>query len=128
MGLFDAVKGTFSGSETDDIWKDVSEPSQIEDILENSEERPQLIYKHSNRCSVCFVSKGNLEQASEDILEYADMHFLNVVNNRDASDHIADELSVRHESPQVIILDNREVIWHASHGDIESGEILKRLS
>lgn len=128
MGLFDAVKGTFSGSETDDIWNTISEPYQVEDILKKSDEKPQLIYKHSHRCSVCFVSKGNLEQASEDILEHADMHFLNVVNNRTASDAVASELPVRHESPQVVLVDEGEVLWHASHGSIEADTILEKLS
>lgn len=128
MGLFDAVKETFSGSETDEIWNTISESSHIEEILKKSDEKPQLIYKHSHRCSVCFVSKGNLEQASEDILDHADMHLLNVVNNRAASDTVASELGVRHESPQVILLNEGEVLWHASHGGIDADTILDKLT
>lgn len=128
MGLFDAVKNSFSGSDTDDIWSTIAEPSQFDEVLEESESRPQLVYKHSHRCSVCFVAKGSLEKASEDILNYADMHFLNVVNNREASNYIASELDVRHESPQAIIINNREVVWHGSHGSIDSDEILNELN
>jgi len=128
MGLFDAVTNAFSGSGTSEIWKNISETSQVERIIEASNGRPQLIYKHSHRCSVCFVSKGNLESAAEDILDHADMNFINVVNNRDASDYIASELGVRHESPQVILLNNCEVIWQASHGDINADTILEKLT
>ena len=127
MGLFDTIMNSSSESEVDDIWKTITDVSQINNIIAESEEQPQLIYKHSHRCSVCFVSKGNLENASEDILVHASMHFLNVVKNREASDAIASELGVRHESPQVILVDKGRVAWHASHGDIDADAILDRL-
>lgn len=128
MGLFNSVKNAFSGSDTSDIWEMISNPSQIDSIIEASKERPQLIYKHSHRCSVCFVSKGNLESAAEDILEEADMHFVNVVRNREVSDKIASQLDVGHESPQVMLLDQGEVVWNASHGSIDSDKILKKIA
>lgn len=128
MGLFDTVKDAFSGSTTDDMWNTIMDPSQLDDILEESESRPQLIYKHSHRCSVCFVARGNLENASEDILKHANMHFLNVVRNRDSSDRIASVLDVRHESPQVLLIKNGEAIWHASHGSIGSDRIMDVLN
>lgn len=127
MGLFEKAKDAFSNSSTDDIWNIIKDHSQVDDILEKSEKRPQLIFKHSHRCSICFVARGNLENASQDILEYADMHFLNVVHNRDLSDLIASELDIRHESPQVILIEDREVIMHASHGNINGDKILDFL-
>ncbi|NGP88242.1 bacillithiol system redox-active protein YtxJ [Fodinibius halophilus] len=127
MGLFDALEKKLSGVTPDDIWNNISEPDHLTMILEESVGRPQLIYKHSHLCSVCFMSRGNLEKAAEDILNVADMHFLNVVRNRPASDHIEKELEVRHESPQVIIIDNKQVAWHASHGSIETDVILEEL-
>ncbi len=128
MGFFDSISDTLSGAVDDDIWNTISAPSDFKSITDRSEERPQLIYKHSNRCSVCFVAKGNLEQASEQILEKADMHYLDVVKNRSASDSIASKLNIRHESPQVILLDQGEVIWHGSHGEIEGEKVLEQLS
>ncbi|WP_440999076.1 bacillithiol system redox-active protein YtxJ [Fodinibius sp. SL11] len=124
MGLFNSVKNALSGSETSEIWETITDPSQLDPIIGESKQTPQLIYKHSHRCSVCFVSKGNLEMASDNIKEYADMHFLNVVRNRDASNKIASELDIRHESPQAILIDQGEVVWHGSHGSIDAGAIL----
>jgi len=128
MGFFDKITDTLSGSVDGDIWSTITAASDFKPIQDKSEERPQLIYKHSNRCSICFVAKGNLEQASEQILEKADMHYLDVVKNRSASDSIASKLNIRHESPQVILLDEEEVVWHASHGEIEGEKILEQLS
>lgn len=125
MGIFDTVKDAFSGSTTGEIWNNITEPDQVYDLLDKSYQRPQLIYKHSHRCSVCFVARGNLEKSADDIQNHADMHFLNVVHNRKSSDCIASELDVRHESPQVILVDEGEVIFHASHGSIDGDKILQ---
>lgn len=125
MGLFNSVKNAFSGSDSSEIWDMISDSSQIDPIIEASKEKPQLIYKHSHRCSVCFVSKGNLEMASDNIKEYADMHFVNVVRSREVSDKIASELDVRHESPQAILVDQGKVVWHGSHGSIDADAILE---
>lgn len=127
MGLFDSVKNAFSGTESSDLWEVISESSQVDPIIEASKEKPQLIYKHSHRCSVCFVAKGTLEQASEKILQHADMHFVNVVNSREVSNTIATELDVRHQSPQVILVDDGEAVWHASHGSINEETLLDHL-
>lgn len=125
MGLFNSVKNAFSGSDTSEIWEIITDPSQIDSIIEPSKEKPQLIYKHSHRCSVCFVSKGDLEMAADDIKEHADMHFVNVVRSRDASNKIASKLDVRHESPQAILIDKGEVVWHGSHGSIDADAVLE---
>lgn len=125
MGLFNSVKNAFSGSDTSEIWEMITDPSQIDPIIETSKQKPQLIYKHSHRCSVCFVSKGDLEMAADDIKEYADMHLVNVVRSREASNEIASELDVRHESPQAILIDKGEVVWHGSHGGIDADVILE---
>lgn len=128
MGLFDALTSNRSGTEDSDIWESITDASDVDRIIKESEEHPQLIYKHSNRCSVCFVAKGNLEKASDKILEFADMHYLDVVKHREASNHVASRLDVRHESPQVVLLNNGEVVWNASHGSIDADRIVETLS
>lgn len=127
MGLFSRVKGAFSGSDKEDVWQSVADPANVEAIVEASKKRPQLIYKHSHRCSVCFVARRNLEGSSDEILKKADMHYVNVVKSRDTSNKIASELDVHHESPQAILIDNAEVVWHASHGRIDADVILENL-
>lgn len=125
MGLFDSLTNKSSETEESDNWETITDISEIDPLIERSKDRPQLIYKHSNRCSVCFVAKGNLEKGSETILQHADMHYLDVVKNRDVSNSIASDLDVRHESPQAIVVEDGEVIWHASHGGIDSEKIIE---
>jgi bacillithiol system protein YtxJ len=59
--------------------------------------------------------------------ENTKLYFLDLRKHRDVSNAVADELSVRHESPQLIILQNEEVVHHASHQDIDATK-LKDLS
>ncbi len=128
MELFKKAKNFFGTESDDNIWEVLTEPSQLENIVQQSKQRPQLIYKHSHRCGTCMITKSNLEQAAGEKLSGVEMHFLNVIKSRKASDHIASELDIRHESPQAILVDNGEVVWHASHGSIDSDKILDMLN
>ena len=54
---------------------------------------------------------------------------INVINSRPLSRHIADELGINHQSPQVIWLTkNHEIKWHASHYDISTRNLSKKLN
>jgi len=55
--------------------------------------------------------------------EKADFHFVDVVKNRDISKKIASETGVAHESPQVLVLKNGSVYWHASHSAIDKDQL-----
>lgn len=126
--MFEGLKSFFDGGDsTLEGWNIVEETATVERILQASKERPQLIYKHSNRCSTCLFTKSELEQVFEDIQDQAEMHFVDVIRNRSASDSIAEQLGIRHESPQAILLDKGKVIWHASHSGIKGREVLQAL-
>lgn len=128
MSFIDRIKNQLSDSENNGIWNNASELGDVETILQKSKDRPQLIYKHSHRCSVCFLAKEELEGVADQINEIADLYMVNVIHERDFSNAIASELNVRHESPQVIILKNRKVLWKGSHWDVNGKHILSQLS
>jgi bacillithiol system protein YtxJ len=59
-------------------------------------------------------------------LEY---EFVDVINNRERSNEIAEQFGIQHESPQIIILDdNKKVIWNASHRAITEESINNVIS
>lgn len=100
----------------------------IESMLENSEEQPQLIYKHSHRCSICFLARQELDKITNQASEIADLYLVNVIHQRDVSNAIASTLDVRHESPQAIVVNNRSVAWKGSHWDVKGNKILELLN
>ena len=50
------------------------------------------------------------------------IYLLDLIQHRDISNQIAEELNVRHESPQLLIIQNGKAIHHASHIGISSQE------
>ncbi|MDR9409689.1 MAG: bacillithiol system redox-active protein YtxJ [Balneolaceae bacterium] len=127
MKLFNLFKKKRTGKMESSTWNTLSEFKDVQAILDKSNERPQLIYKHSTRCSVSFVSKDDLEKYAEQISQKADLNIVYVIQQRNISNAIATEFKIRHESPQAILLKDGEVIWKGSHWDVNAEEILNRL-
>jgi len=102
-------------------WIELKNEDQINTIIEKSKERPQVIFKHSSRCSISAMAKGRLERSSAP--ENADFYFLDLISNRSVSNKISSEFKVSHESPQVLLIRNGECIYDESHGSITMDEI-----
>ncbi len=107
-------------------WIALTEKEQLADIKELSKNKPQLIFKHSTRCSISGVAKNRLEKSTptQDI----DFYFLDLIKNRDISNKIAEEFSVFHESPQVLLIKNGECVYDESHSGITMDEIKEQAA
>ena len=102
-------------------WKDLTEESQLSEIKEASKLRPQVIFKHSTRCSISAVAKSRLERGTPP--SNVDFYFLDLIRNRPISNKIAEEFSVYHESPQVLLIKNGECVYDESHSGISMADI-----
>jgi len=127
MDLLRSIRGLMK-SQPDGIlyWKTPKNTDEIDAILRN-ESKPQLIYKHSNRCGVSILSRNSLDSGMESITEQADSYMIDVVAMRDLSNYVADKTGVKHESPQLILINNGEIFWDASHGDVRIEKLLEAL-
>lgn len=110
------------------MWQSINETADLQHILEASAEKPQLLYKHSPQCSISFLAKEELEQLDEHVRKAIDIYLIDVISQRDISNAIVDELEIRHESPQVLIVQNGEVRWHASHWGINNERIAEVMA
>lgn len=123
------MKRVFSGRDNlREEWNVLTEQQQVGEVMSASRDRPQLVYKHSHRCSICYLAKEEIEDSFDGIKEEADMNFVNVVHARTVSNALAEQTGVRHESPQVLLIRNQEVVWHASHHSIKSEAVLEVLA
>lgn len=122
----------FKSKQTDPLesttWNTISEPEETQTLVEKSKKHPQLIYKHSNQCSVSFIAKKGLDSNIEKLSQFADLYIIDVIRQRDISNAIATLLKVRHESPQALLLKDGNVVWKGSHWDVDAEEILSRLN
>ena len=107
-------------------WIALTEESQLNNIVEQSYSKPQLIFKHSTRCSISTVAKGRVDKS--DIDKSIDCYYLDLIAFRNISNLIAEKFHVFHESPQVILIKNGECIYDESHNAIRPQDILENLS
>lgn len=102
-------------------WNILSSELQLDEIKKNSTTKPQVIFKHSTRCSVSSMAKSRLDR--EQGSEKADFHYLDLIAHRNISNKIAEDFSIRHESPQILLIKNGECVYDESHMGINMGEI-----
>ena len=103
-------------------WISLTNEEQLHQIKAISNEKPQVIFKHSTRCSISSVAKNRLERSAQpgDI----DFYFLDLIKFRTISNKIAEDFKVYHESPQILVIKNGECIYDESHSGIDMEEIV----
>ena len=107
--------------------KRLEQISQLAAIAAASADRPQLLFKHSTRCSISASAKYRLESDLPLLEQSMDVHLLDLILHRDISAEIASMFGVRHESPQVILLQHGNSVLDLSHYDIDAAAILRPL-
>ena len=78
----------------------------------------RLVFKASHRCPISRAAESEFEAFAASLPEKQDrlLYRVNVVNNRQISQQIAEDTGIRHESPQAILIGPQQtVLWHASH-------------
>lgn len=109
-------------------WITLDNVAQLDEIVEKSNEKPQLIFKHSTRCSVSTFAKRILTSEYTDAVdEKMDIYYLDLIAFRDVSNAIEDKFSVMHQSPQVILIKNGKAVYNASHSDISLDTVVGTL-
>jgi len=106
----------------------VNSIESIDNVKKDNSGQLFLLFKHSTRCSISSMAKNRLENKWIESIPIDQFLYLDLIRYRDLSNYIATEFSVEHESPQVLILKNGEVLYTASHNSIVPQSILSALS
>lgn len=128
MGLLDKVFKTQPEVAKEEIveipWHQLTDVNQLDAILEESKHQPVAIFKHSTKCGISkMVLKNFRREYDPEAAENVKLYFLDLLSNREISSEIANRFKVQHESPQLIILKNQEVVYHASHQGIKAASL-----
>lgn len=122
MGLFKNLFKNENSSEKEEqniSWIALTTLEQVNKVIEDSQDKTQIIFKHSTSCGISGMVLRRITNTWSKVDDsMLDFNFLDLLAFRNISDEIASILNVMHESPQVIILKNREVVFHTSHGAI----------
>lgn len=96
-------------------WENLTQPAQLEKILEESKEKPVLIYKHSTRCGISSMAMDRLERSWDEEGEGFKPYYLDLIAYRNLSNIVAEMFDVYHQSPQVIVIKNGKAVFDQSH-------------
>ncbi|PQP80430.1 bacillithiol system redox-active protein YtxJ [Paenibacillus sp. PCH8] len=102
---------------------------QLNSAVEATEDQPLLLFKHSTRCPI----SAHAYQEMNDYLhntpnEQVKYGIIYVVEDRTVSNEAAEQLGVKHESPQAILIKKGIPVWHTSHSDITTTTLTNVLS
>jgi bacillithiol system protein YtxJ len=102
-------------------WIPLTDEKQLNEVVVNSNTVPQVIFKHSTRCSISSMAKNRLDK--KDAPAGINFYYLDLIKYRNLSNKIARDFQVTHQSPQVLVIENGECVYHESHSGIDFEEI-----
>jgi bacillithiol system protein YtxJ len=103
-------------------WIHLTDEEQLKNIVIKSQTKPQVIFKHSTRCSISSVALQRLQKAGQPA--DVDFYFLDLISYRSLSNKVAELFKVRHESPQVLLIRDGRSVYTESHLSIAMDDIL----
>jgi bacillithiol system protein YtxJ len=86
-----------------------------------------ILLKHGATCPIS-------SRARDEVAAFAEAHpdvpifELEVTGNRELSAQVASQLGVTHQSPQVFVLRDGKVTWHAEHYDITARSLASQTA
>lgn len=99
----------------------VNDTGALEQLYEHSRQKPVVLFKHSLTCPISSAAYSQMLNFDGEVA------LVEVQTSRDVSQEIARRTGLRHESPQVIVLRNGQVIWDASHFKITAAAVSRAI-
>jgi bacillithiol system protein YtxJ len=119
MGLFSKSSAPISSFP----WKEITSVEEFNEMLNAPTDKAKLFFKHSTRCSISSMALKGFEREWNISSDDFELYFVDLIAHRDISNAIAAESHVEHQSPQVVVWRNGEVIYNASHHHIDAQKI-----
>ncbi|MBF9255466.1 bacillithiol system redox-active protein YtxJ [Pontibacter sp. 172403-2] len=110
-------------------WLPLTNPEQLDEILEESKSTPVVIFKHSTSCSISATAKSRLERQWDGAgLDNVKSYYLDLLRYRPVSREVAETLHVHHESPQLLLVQDGVCTYDASHMSIGVEALKKKVT
>ena len=109
-------------------WLQLDSIDKIVELKKESESAPILIFKHSTRCPISAMALDRLERSwDETEMKGVRPFLLDLISYRDISNKIAQDFTVMHQSPQVLLINKGNAVYDDSHMGISYKSIKKEL-
>ena len=115
------MRGTCVGGGTTREGRVVIELATIGELdacLERSKTGPVFLFKHSTACPISASARRRVEAFEGRAGGCPPVYVVHVIEHRSVSDAVAERLSVRHQSPQLMLVREGIAVWAASHHGI----------
>jgi bacillithiol system protein YtxJ len=99
----------------------IDDRATLENLLNDSKQKPVIVFKHSNACGVSSRAYREMEKVDEQV------NILEVQTAREISRELENLTGVRHETPQVIVLRDGKAVWNASHFDVTANGVTRAV-
>lgn len=97
--------------------------ADLETAVQASAVQPIVIFKHSLTCGTSAMAAEEVDDLVAAAGTALPVYLLTIQRARDLSWEVERRFGVRHESPQVLILHDGRVVWHASHFRVTAAAI-----
>lgn len=125
MSFFDKIfGGKDEAPDQRSFWKKIETEEDLAKAIEHSHHHKIAIFKHSTSCFISRTVLKNFEKEVEGSDEELELYYLDLLAHRPLSNKIAADLEIRHESPQLIVIENGKPVNSASHQDISLSQIV----
>lgn len=92
--------------------------NNLSEILETSHENPIIIFKYSSQCNSSARLKKDFKKRIFEKTLLAPVYIVVVQEQPSLSKNIAKALEVKHESPQILIINKGKLFYTAHHSGI----------
>lgn len=114
--MFEFLRSSNNDDQKTSVRKDFKTNDQWSELIELSHKQNVYIFKHSSRCGISSMILKRFERQVQERNE--NYFYLHIQAFRSISNWLSQELDIRHESPQLIVLKDAKVLDHASHSAI----------
>lgn len=97
--------------------------NQIDDLLQASNQKPVLLFKHSTSCGISAMVLKRFENDLQKKNNTYHYYYLDLLRYRNISGIIAEKFNIVHQSPQLLLIQNGIVKDHSSHYGIMQMEL-----
>ena len=126
MGFLDQFRKT-RDSDIHEDWKIISSELQLQAAIDESFEKPVVLFKHSVSCGISAGVKYSLEKDWDFRKDEISFYYLDLLSFRQISNKIADDFRVTHQSPQIILLKKGKAVYDTSHHGISVAALRNSL-
>lgn len=103
--------------------KQLHSTSELDQFVADSGKR--LLFKHSTTCPISAAAYSEFQAFLQD--QSVPAAVIHVIEDRPVSNEVAERFEIKHESPQLFLLEDGQVKWHTSHWKITKDAIAQAL-